>query len=369
MKVLNARLGHAFLRGLGVFLVAILLVGIAPTASAAKKMNVDQLEKFIASNKDKGDHNLAGKLYDMELTEQLSEARLATNLALLPGTESREALTAIADIAAFQTVPKVDQISDAAPDAATASAIYKSGQLYVSKLLPSLPDFFATRVITRYQATPPYQPRPQDTMIYELLHKVGVSSVTVLYKGGHEIVDAASATKPGNDTETRGLSTGSEYGEMLSSVLTEAVQGSVKWDHWEVISGNKAAVFVYTVPQPVSHYVVNEPWIDNPTKITPAYHGTVAIRPTDGAILRFTMIAEMGSKDLVSQQNMLVQYAETTIGSKQYFLPSKSVMLVVVHLQHEGVLDSQGQNWVVGLNKTLGPGQTHMNDIRFSDYH
>jgi hypothetical protein len=143
----------------------------------------------------------------------------------------------------------------------------------------------------------------------------------------------------------------------------------MKWDHWETIAGSKVAIFVYSVPQPASHYVVRQPWLDKSTNITPGYHGQIAIRPTDGAVMRFTMIAELGPKELVQNQNLLVEYGEVTIGSKPYICPSRSVMVSLIKMQHAGDVNVQTTAWTVDTYKTLGPAQTRMNDVRFSDYH
>ena len=283
----------------GLCLLAMLLVAVSPSALAAnKKMKVEQLEKLIAANKDKSDKSLADKLYDVELTEQLNEARLTADLELLPGALSREALTAIVDIAVFLPLPAADLPTDAAPDAATANAIFKSGQNYAAKLVPKLPNFFAMRKITRYMDVPMERPRNQnENMIYEPLHVAGISTVTVLYRNGHEVIDTGSANKEGNDKDTRNLSTDSEFGPMLLTVLADSAHGTVNWAHWEKRVGVTIAVFDYTVPQSASHYTVDEPWVDKDTIVTPAYHGEIAIDPVDGKILRLTMIADMGPKE------------------------------------------------------------------------
>ena len=348
-----------------------LLVAVCPSAFAAnKKMNLEQLEKLIAANKDKNDKNLADKLYDVELTEQLSEARLASDAALLPGPLSREALTAIADIAVFLTLPSADLPPDAAPDAATANAIFRSGQNYAAKLAPKLPNFFATRTITRYMDVPMERPRNQtENMIYEPLHVAGNSTVTVLYRNGHEVIDAGSASKEGNDKNTRNLSADSEFGPMLLTVLADSAHGRVTWGHWEKKAGVTVAVFDYKVPQSVSHYTVDEPWVDKDEIITPAYHGEIAINPVDGTVLRLTMIAEMGPKELVTKANLLVDYGEVEIGGKKFILPVKSVVLSLVHVQHSGEIDEQGISWTHEIWSSLGPLQMRVNDMQFTEYH
>lgn len=352
-------------------LLAMLLAGVCrPEITAYKKMNVEQLEKLITANKDKSDHNLAVKLYDVELTQRLSDARLKSVAATLPGDESRAALIAIADIAAFLPLPEADQVNDPAPDLATDAAIFMSGQDYAAKLEPKLPNFFATRTITRFIDEPFEQPRNQtEKLVYEPLHKEGISSVTVLYRGGHEVIDAGSANKEGNDKDTKNLSTEGEFGPMLLTVLSDSTHGAVRWGHWEKIDGVKAAVFEYTVPKQFSHYKVYEPPGGQVTGLTPAYHGEIAINPEDGTVLRLTMIADIGPKDAVVSADMLVDYGEVEIGSKKFVCPVKSVALSLVHVIHAGEIDSVGIGWKHEDWTRLGPAQTRVNDMRFSDYH
>lgn len=354
----------------GGVLILFSLLGTLSAQAGLNKVSVAQLEKLINANVGKSDSSLADKLYDVDLTERLSDARLKSAEAMLPGEESREALTAIADVAVFLPLPKADRLTDAAPDADTAAAIFKCGQDYAAKLIPTLPNFFATRVITRYVDKPLERPRNQtENLIYEPLHVAGNSTVTVLYRGGHEVIDAGSANKAGNDKDTKNLNTEGEFGPMLLTVLADSRQGVVKWDHWEEIAGTKAAVFNYAVPQQFSHYTLNEPWIDHNTSVLPAYHGEIAINPVDGTVLRLTMIADIGPKDLVVKANLSVDYGEVEIGAKKFICPVKSVALTLVHVQHGGEIDSVGIGWEHEKWSTLGPAQTFVNDMRFSEYH
>jgi len=370
MMVLILKKCRVLVRWSWICALAMLLFAVSPAGAAIKRMNVEQLEKLIAANKGKSDRSIADKIYEVELTEQLSEARLATDAALLPGDESRKALTAVADIAIFLPLPKADEVADAAPDAATAAAIFKSGQLYAAKLIPKLPNFFATRTITRYQDVPMERVlNPQENIIYEPLHVMGFSTLTVLYRDGHEVIDAGPESKPGNNPENWNLNTEGEFGPMLLTVLADSAHGKVKWGHWEKRPEAMVAVFDYKVPQRFSHYKVNEPWVDHDTTVMPAYHGEIAVNPTDGTILRLTMIAEMKPEELVTTANMLVDYGEVEIGGKKFICPVKSVALSLVHMERKVEIDSVGIGWEHETRSTLGPAQTRVNDMKFSEYH
>ena len=70
-------------------LLFFLLVQVAPSAIAAKRITVAQLERFVAENHAKSDVKIAPHFFDLELTERLSAAKLAALEAALPGPESR----------------------------------------------------------------------------------------------------------------------------------------------------------------------------------------------------------------------------------------------------------------------------------------
>ena len=348
----------------------ILLAGVCPAAMAVKKVSVEQLEKLIADNRDKSDHALANNLYDVELTEQLNDMRLHADAAALPGDESRAALTVIADIAMFLPLPDADLVGDARPDIVTVKAIYKSGIDYAAKLIPKLPNFFATRTINRYSNTPPHSVwTVADAAHYQALHPAGSSTVTVYYRHGHEAIDNASANRRGNDVNTRHLSTQGEFGPILQVILVDSSHGFVGFSHWEKLAGVKTAVFDYTVPKQFSHYAVSVPVMNDMEKESPAYHGEIAIDPANGRILRMTVLADVEPDDAVVTANMLVDYGEVEIGGKKYMCPVKSVAY-----SQEQLVIYTGYNPQGNVNKHAGwetfkQRQTNVNDIRFSEYH
>jgi hypothetical protein len=62
-----------------------LIAQFALPVFAAKRVTVAQLERLVAAEHAKSDAKIAQHLYDLELTERLTVARLATLEAALPG--------------------------------------------------------------------------------------------------------------------------------------------------------------------------------------------------------------------------------------------------------------------------------------------
>jgi hypothetical protein len=234
-------------------LVLLVLSGIAVPCPAVKRVTTAQLEQLVTSLHGKPDAGLAYQIGDLELTERLSPERIARLGAALPGEKSRQALTAIADASQFQA-PPAEEIPAAPPlDFAAQRRIMGLVANYVTKTIPQLPNFLATRATTRFEDTPLLQ-RPGGFIPYEPLHQVGTSSATVLYRDGREFEDAAGTRI--KTTAAHGLTTWGEFGPILALVLLDAAQSKLAWSHWEPGPAGPQAVFAYEVPKEKSHYVL-----------------------------------------------------------------------------------------------------------------
>lgn len=338
------------------------------TATDLKQVTVEQLEQAVAVDKGKPDADLALELAAMELTERLSAARLARLDAEAPGGKAQQALQALADESVFLDLPAADISRDAAPDRAQKIAILNRAIDFVGKTVPRLPNFFATRDTTRFEDTPAERSRfASDSIPYQPPHAVDSSSVIVLYRDGHELVEdeaaQTDAKKKKHKPARHELSTAGEFGPILTTVVGDAVHGQVTWSHWEQAAAGQLAVFRYTVPKEASHYAVTVPGIGQETQETPAYHGEIAVKPADGSILRMTMQAELKPAGSVARADLMVDYGPVEIGGKPYICPVRSVALSRVRMIHRLLNDART------LNAVFGPFQTRLNDVVFKEYH
>ena len=202
---------------------------------------------------------------------------------------------------------------------------------YVGKTIPLLPNILATRVTSRYEDTPLQQHLNSPTTLYQPLHSVGNSSVTVTYRHGHEAVDTG-ATK---DKKPEGLTTWGVFGPILGTVLEDAARSKLAWSHWEQGVSGLMAVFSYSVPKEKSHYRVDYCCVaeQSPASVADlspfsqivAYHGEIAVDPASGTILRLMLQAEMKASDPVAKASIMVEYGPVEIGGRTYFCPVKSV--------------------------------------------
>jgi len=355
-----------------------LLAFFATPASAEKRVTVDKLEQVLAASRHMPDTKLAQEIYELELTERLSEDRLARLEEGLPGPLARQALIAVADASEFLDLPVHDLSARAAPDPSAQSSMLALTADFAHKSISRLPNFYATRETSRFEDTPMAALYTQASDTYQPLHQISRSSATVLYRNGNEVVRAEIAKGAKSKSVVRELSTHGVFGPVLSTVLADAADGTIAWSHWEEGPSGLRAVFNYRVPQRASHYSVvfpsEELELDYPANADldslakngtrkdarrlPAYHGEIAVNPADGSILRMTIIADMKSSDPVIRADLMVEYGRVVLGGRTYICPLKSVSLSLEHVMYE-----------TAILPALGPPQLRVNDEVFKQYH
>jgi VWFA-related protein len=353
----------------------LLFAGTALPAMAAKSLSVAELEQLLAANKGKSDGHIAQQLSELELTERVSLARLARWEKDFNGRKTAEELMKLADSAAFLKPPAEDVIRDPAPDGETQTRMFDLAMEYVRKMFSELPNFFATRATTHFedmpsaeqavtnaQSLPGHNMRPFGLSMggpeAKPLHVAGTYSVTVTFRDGSEVRDAAGRDSK-NEASPAGLTTYGEFGPMLGAVLEDASRGQVTWSHWEQGENDPVAVFHYSVPEDRSNWMVGIP---NGTKLEmvyPGYHGEIAIEPATGSILRLSAVADMAQPHQTIEDAILVEYASVTIGDRTYICPVHGVAYSKVPVVGAGE----------AVQNSAAMVQTQLNDVRFKQYH
>lgn len=377
-------------------LILLLLVAtVAFPAAAARRMTVLQLEKALSS--DFADHRpdaeIARKLGEVEMTERLTEITLGKFAKSLPlGPRTALALQLLADESSFLDPPQDELPATGNPDAETQQRMMDAARGYVVEIAPRLPNFFVTRSTNRFDDSP-VALNPGDWPVRAGLHLVGTSSRQVTYRDGKEVQDAATVQTAGTapvaaagPAREQGLTSWGEFGPEMTVVLTDAARGKVTFSHWERTVAGLAAVYRYDVPKAVSHYAVNYCCVTNSELVehemtigsrngrraqdiahapmtessvefreTPGYHGTLAVDPATGAILRITLEAELSEGDPISRAATVVQYGPVTIGDHTYIVPSRSLAFSIEKRAFEG----HAENLPVLL----------VNETTFSHYH
>jgi hypothetical protein len=239
-------------------ILILIVAAIASQAFAAKQVTVEQLEQMLTASLAKPDAELAQQLSYLELSERLSSARLTQLRDGLPGEKSRQALTALADYSSFLQPPPTKIPGTPVPDMAEQRRIMGLVVAYIGKTIPQLPNFIATRRTIRFEDTPLLQRLGSRGFTpYEPLHYLDLTTATVFYRDGREVLENSGAKGQKPRTMTEGLNTWGVFAPILATVLVDAAQSKLAWGHWEQGPNGLQSVFTYNVPKEKSHYEVN----------------------------------------------------------------------------------------------------------------
>jgi hypothetical protein len=346
-----------------ILLLILLIAPLAAHAANIRRVNVQEFEQILASVQHRSDGKAAKELAGINLTERVSAVRLARWEIQFPGKHCHEALTVLADASAFLDLPADEIPGNAPPDVQTQKEMLLKTIDYVNSALARLPDFYATRRTEHFQDTPSVQ-RSSNILLdvigktaylaYEPLHAMGMTSNTISFVGGHELLGSKKNndfySKPAIELTTRG-----EFGPILIVVLLDAIKGSIRWGHWEQSANGANAVFRYSVRQGQSSYQVILPHGAVLDTVFPAYHGEIALDPATGAVLRITTVADLPAPDERAVSSIAVEYDSVSIGGRSYICPVRSIALA---------------RFVIGNPQaTALTWQIQLNHVAFVDYH
>jgi VWFA-related protein len=360
-----------------VLLAAILEPILTAQQAPTKPVNVDQLNQLLIADRGLRDDKMASQLTGLQLTERANSAALSRWQQQLPGSRSREALVALADASAFLNLPATEIPAIAPPDGAAQKTMLLRAIDYLNKILPLLPNFFATRETTRFEDTPagmlvrhiePYRQlglpvgaiADTERSQFQHMHVLSKSRVAVAYRDGQEVEDAGEPRKNAEHNPAPAadvLATSGEFGPILKVVFKDALKGGIAWSHWEQGDAWPAAVFRYEVPPDKSHFMVT--YGAATESQFPAYHGEIRLDAANGNVLRITVITDMVLPYSGVKTGIAVEYGAVVIGTEAYNCPVRSVSLSRMPVAVAGK----------DPHSSPAPLQTRINDVAFTQYH
>jgi len=374
----------------------LILAAFAIRALAADPVTVEQLQQALAATHGRPDKEVAQKLRGLELTERLSEPRLESLKAALPGDASKQALLALADESAFLDLPAADTLRLAPPDLATQGKTVSRAADVVVETVSRMPDFFASRTTTRLQdmtmttsgpLITSYGPDQQVLVPDRGFHLVDRVSAIVTYRNGREVVEPVEGKKRGMSyTSSTGLTNWGVFGPLLGVVMTDILKGKIGWSHWEQGPTGPLAVFRYAVEEDRSNYTVryccfrSENGDMKEFEAVPAYHGEIAIDPLSGAIHRLVVKTVLEPELPMRRIDVVVSYGPVEIGGKTYICPTKSTSIstseALVFFGFMYYVDKKGKpddsnpfNKKKQATTVSQPIVTAINDVVFDNYH
>jgi len=329
---------------------------------SGRQVTVAQLEQFLAAQRTAhtNDGATEQQLRSVELAERLTELTLDRLKAQYqPGEETVLELDVLADLSAFldppaNEIPEQDPLAEAEQQTMIAAATD-----FVTGTLKRLPDFLATRTTRSFEDVPVFT---ADNSFQSGMHQMGTFVRQVAFRNGREFAtdaDPADGAANSHGAPAAVLNSSGEFGPILATIMTDSEHGSIGFVRWEQISGGVAAVFRYDVPKEAAHYEIKFCCAWNSAKEafetydgTPAYHGTITLDPSSGAILGLTLEAEFDNLNEPPQFGLLVRYGAVEIEGKSLTCPLSSAVVV------RSTQTARKRVWDV----------VHVNDMRFTDY-
>jgi hypothetical protein len=341
------------------------------TAHAAQLVTVDQVQQILAASHGESDVKLAEEISSLEAAERIDTATLDRWQSAAPGSHTRDALLLLADSSAFLPLPPSRIVEQPPPDAAGLHQIIARTVDELGKILHNLPNFMAVRVTTQFEDSPWRQEidNAQTSDAHQNVRSLDAANLVVgkpyflplyagdrkrmqvTYRDGHEIQVNLS-----KDDVAAGLRSRGEFGPILAVVIGDAFRQKLYWESWEQGPAGPIATLRYIVPAGASHYVVEYPSDTGVERFLPPYHGELAIDPATGAVLRFTLIAEMPKPYQTTQAALVVEYGPIVLGDRIYICPLRSVNLT--------------REPLAGESEATAPTlRTFLNDVSFTNYH
>jgi VWFA-related protein len=380
-------------------------------AGAARRVTVAQLTETLAAAtaEHHSDEEIARQVGGLELSERLTGPtldRFAARMLLQPHTTL--ALQMLADQSSFLDPPPGELPATAPPDEATEQTMLEAARAYAVQTWGRMPNFFVTRVTNRFDDSP-HAPEKGAWPIRAGLQLAGTSSQQITFRDGKEVLD--STPTPGSATGKApaelGLRSWGEFGPALTVVLADVAHRKVVFTHWEQTAAGLTAVFRYNVPQEASHYAVayrarNEKVLgrtqygysgrdrsaqqvanipkENELKTygeTPGYHGTIAIDPATGAVLRITIEAELSSSNPLRRAATMIEYRPVAIGDRKFICPMRSLAIseeptwMAVSQGSQAVLNGVGDDslWQTPSKQPVNSMVLLINETSFTNYH
>ena len=218
--------------------------------------------------------------------------------------------------AAPQTAPS--PAPPAAPQTAPAPdpGVLDAARAYALDYSRTLPDFICDEVVRRYR-------EGVDPDTWTLADSL---TVRLSYYGHREdykllLVNGKPAANRTYESLTGSISEG-EFGSLLRQVFEPAASTEIRFDRWDSIGPQRAAVFAYRMTAAHARYAVNFVLNDQRYSALAGRRGLVFVDPATGAALRITSAADaLPAGFPVDKLTSTLDYAPTAIAGRAFLLP------------------------------------------------
>lgn len=350
-------------------LLAVFFLLLSPV-KAQEKVTVEQLTARLSGAQTRKDKSVAGKLQDVRLTERLDAVRLASLLTLLPGDQSRAALSALSDESAFLAPPAALIPSDPPPSAQEQQRM--AAALVEAMGHPDVPQamFDVTRTLTRYRNFKYVWGGHQESIpIVTPLPLLKTRSIdTLSYRMGQTTVsDQATHTRFSEHVDN-GAEDWDGMRDLLKDLASDLRQTQPEWLRWEREGAQVLAALRFSVTQEHSMLAlqkilpatVNARWIEHPS-----YECEVAIEPKSGQVYRLILHTKPAAKWL-TRADASVEFAPVAVAGGA-LLPARAVLWANAQTWVGSTGGYEGLLQWSSLTEQYGM-LDHIAEIEFSNY-
>jgi VWFA-related protein len=333
-------------------------------------VTVAELRESLHDLQNASDSQAERHLQGMELTERFPSSDLAKWLKTLKGPKAKQALIAIVDQSVFYSPPSEATLNEPPPSLAEQHNMIQRTVGYVSKTIPLLPNLIADRTTTLY--TEPPRPGGQTWKIPtgdHYLEPARIAKAELHVSGGKESAHELNVSSIRKVPESKWLRTEGTFGPILASVLVAVSkpQSKLLWARWEKSDKDRLAVFRYYIPKdtPIFKAGFCCMAVDS-NRVSFEIHapsqGEIAIDPTTGVILRFTLRAALAWRLPLQRADVMVEYGPVNLGEKSYFCPIRSVS--ISRPRSVTQVSAFGE-----IYKVYAPFETLLNHMEYTNYH
>jgi len=353
----------------------VILAVMAVPAWSAKKATIAELKETLArmEKQNRSDQEVADALKQLDLTEELTRSTMNSLVDNVPGKLSTEQIYVLEARSANLAPPASDIPTVAAPDSAAQKTILDKAANYVTTTYDALPEMSATKTILRFQdnveaAAPSSGIHGSGTVestdtgfvqAYQFVHYINATEVHAESDHGAELLPRQTDKTPWGANRMIVIETPDPA---LGNVFREAQTfGNISWLRWEMVDGQQAAVFSFSVPKKKAHLAVSVccfPEVDQTgvARLSSAvpgmaggtgggggnfqtntaydihfkqnvpYHGELFINPDTGIVVRMITEAELKSSDVVHQDDTRIDYGPVTVGGKTMIVPVRTII-------------------------------------------
>jgi hypothetical protein len=347
------------------FIWPILLLVSATPSWAARKISVQELKDTLVSLNEakKGDEEVATRLKEVELSEELTQSTQRSLAQYLPGPLSIEQMEVLEGRSAILPPPPADLPATPAPDLAMQKDILAKAVDYVTMTYMQNPHLTAYKTTARFQDG--VESIRTNSGMTSNMPNIGnaweLPNMFMRFLGTHsDVVESNKGVEQPPDQKVKvpwgqnGQVSEGGLGPVLSIILQEAAAGGkLNWLRWETVNGHQAAVFSFLVDKKKSHYEVNyccfpvtedagrmgyegtganfqtgTDW--KAFKVTVSYRGEFFIDPQTGTVVRVVTQAGLKPTDFVHQEDMRIDYGAVVVDGKPLVVPVDSYTLTEV---------------------------------------